>query len=96
MVTKYYNIGSSVLTHKQRLELAKQEGYTHIYRWDSSSNDWAFFAKSFDEAENEAVKLYLKERSITTKGMSIEDAEKYYSEYIEIIEINEELETLNS
>lgn len=88
MNNSYNNVAGQTETYKQGLELAKAEGYTHLYRWINSDLGWTFFAKSYNEAYAEAVSLYMTEK----KESNQENAEQYYSEYVDIIEIDEEIE----
>lgn len=94
-LSSYYStVTDSQLNYLQGLEVAKKEGYTHLVRWINSDLGWTFFAKSYDEANEGAANLYLEERGKkVSKGMTLEDAEKYYSEYVDIIEIDEEIKS---
>jgi len=83
MKTNYYEIAKQESNYTKVLQLAKDAGYTHLYRWVNSDLSWTFFAKSFEEAENEAVQLYMSEKKCNDKEFAL----KYYSEYIDIIEI---------
>ena len=94
-LNSYYNVAGSSSNYAEGLEIAKQEGYTHLYRWVDSDLGWTFFAKSYDEACAEAVELYLQERGRSvSKTMTKEEAEGFYSEYVDIIEIEDEISSL--
>ena len=84
---KYFNndFFSSSNTFEENLQAAKAAGFTHTYRWINSDLEWLFFAKSFDQAESEAVSLYMSEKKVT----DCEFASKYYSEFIDINEIDD-------
>ncbi|WP_336716296.1 hypothetical protein [Chryseobacterium mucoviscidosis] len=90
MENSYNNVAGQTETYLEGLELAKKEGYTHLYRWVNSDLGWSFFAKSYDEAFRQSVHLYMTEK----KEFNKEIAEQYYSEYVDIIEIDEEIENI--
>lgn len=91
-MTRYNEIALSDNTMIENLLLAKQDGYTHVFLWINSDEGWMFLAKSSTEAENEAIELYMKEKNEKDK----EFAEKYFREYIDILEIDDYIDILNS
>lgn len=90
--TKYYSIAKSENSFTENLELAKQNGFTHIYMWINSDLEYTYFANSYDETESEAISLYMSEK----KESDREFASKYYSEYIDIYEIDEYIDIVNA
>ena len=88
MKTNYYQIARQETEYPKALQIAKDAGYTHLYRWVNSDLNWTFFANCFEEAEDEAVQLYMEEKKCNDRNFAL----KYYSEFIDIIEIDEEIE----
>jgi len=84
-MTTYFSIAKTDNSIVQNLELAKEEGYTHLFMWVNSDLNWMFFAKSFEETETKAISLYMSEK----KESNREFASEYYSEYIDTYEIDE-------
>lgn len=91
-MTNYFNIAKSENTFTQNLELAKEEGYTHIFMWGNSDLEWTFLSKSAKEAKTEAVDLYMSQKNVSDRKL----ASKYYSEYIDTYEIEEYIDIVNS
>lgn len=82
-MTKYFKIAKSENTFTQNLELAKELGYTHIFMWENSGLEWTFLAKSSEEAEKEAIDLYMSVKKESNRKL----ASKYFSEYIDTYKI---------
>lgn len=80
-------INDSTATYEQVLKAAKKQGYNFMFRWINSDNSWTFFQTTFGKAEKAAVELYMSEK----KESDREFAKKYYSEYVDIIEVSEAL-----
>jgi len=91
-MTKYFNIAKSENNFTQNLELAKELGYTHIFMWVNSDLEWTFLAKSAEEAEKEAIDLYMSQNKVSDR----EPASKFYSEFIYTYEIQEYIDIVNS
>ena len=89
--TKYFQIAKKENSFSENLELAKEQGFTHIFMWINSDLEWTFFAKSLEEAEQSAIELYMSE-----KKSGKEQASEYYPEAIDIYGIEEYLEIVNS
>lgn len=89
-MNSFYNVAGSTETYQEGLELAKKEGYTYLFRWINSDLSWTFFAKDYDEAHKQATELYMQEKKESNREM----AEKYYYEFIDVIEIDEEIESV--
>ena len=89
---KYFNIAKTENTFTQNIELAKELGYTHIFMWVNSDLEWTFLVESADEAEKEAIDLYMSEK----KESNREFASKYFSEHIDTYEIQEYIDIVNS
>ena len=83
----FYNVAGATETYKEGLELAKKEGYTYLFRWINSDLSWTFFAKDYNEAHEQAVELYMQEKKESNREL----AKEYYSEYIDLIEIDNEI-----
>jgi hypothetical protein len=73
--------------YREVLSNAKKQGYKFIFRWINSDSNWTFFQTTRRKVEKEAIDLYMKEK----KELNRELAERFFSEYIDILEINEEL-----
>ena len=91
-MTKYFNISKNDNSFIQNLELAKRYGYTHIFMWINSDLSWTFFAKTLEEAENQAISLYMSEK----KQNDREFATQYYSEYVDVYSIEEYIEIVEA
>jgi len=91
-MTRYYEVAKSENSLVQNLELAKSEGYTHIFMWINSDESHYYFAKSEKEAEKEAVELYMTEKKENDKKF----AKQYYSEYVDTYEIEDYIDIVNS
>ena len=89
-MNSFYNVAGATETYQEGLELAKKEGYTYLFRWINSDLSWTFFAKDYNEACEQAVKLYMQEK----KELNRELAEEYYCEFIDVIEIDEEIKSV--
>jgi hypothetical protein len=86
----YYSLAGETSNYTEGLLLAKSEGYTHLFRYINSDLGWTFFAESYDVAYKGAVELYFAERG-SKLNLTLQESEIYYSEYVDIIEIDEEL-----
>lgn len=95
MTNNYYSVAQSGATYQDGLKSAKDQGYTHLYRWINSDLGWTFFTSSLEEACKESALLYLTERGVKrSPDMTFSDAEKYYPEFVDVIDIDEELDNL--
>ena len=89
-MNSFYNVAGSTETYQEGLELAKKEGYIYLFRWINSDLSWTFFAKDYKEAYEQAIELYMQEKKESIKEL----AEECYYEFIDIIEIDEEIKSV--
>lgn len=82
---RFYDFGN---TAEQVIKEAKKQGYKYCFIWVNSDYHWYFLQTTFLKAEKAAIRLYMEQRG-NRLGITKEEAKKYYSEFIDIIPIQD-------
>ena len=85
---RYYDFEGD--TYEEVLKNAKKLGYKFLIRWINSDESWVWFQTTYNKAKKFAIDLYMGEKRET----NIELAKQYYCEYIDIIEVSDEVKNI--
>ena len=86
----YYDFRTEDNSFESVLRAAKKEGYNYMFNWVNSERNWYFFQTTENKARKAAIELYMNEKNET----DIKFAERFFSEHIDINEVNYLLKNL--
>lgn len=88
---QFFNVqGVSVSNSLQKnFETAIKNGYTHYTWYQNSDESWLFLSKKENDATEKAIELVIEE-----KKYSKETAEKYWTDVVIVMELQESLDNM--